>query len=57
MLGLRTCASRMLAGQWAWLLKDYIDRAFMRKYGEDLPLDGMQARQGGSGKGGGCLLP
>jgi len=47
----------MLAGQWAWLLKDYIDRAFMRKYGEDLPLDGMQARQGGSGKGGGCLLP
>ncbi|KAF5839251.1 hypothetical protein DUNSADRAFT_1285 [Dunaliella salina] len=26
-----------LQGAWLWTLKDYIDRAFMRKYGEDLP--------------------
>ena len=24
-------------GQWAWWLKDYIDRKFMAKYSEDLP--------------------
>lgn len=26
-------------GRWAWWLKDYIDRAFMNKYGRDLHMD------------------
>jgi len=27
----------MLQGAWLWILKDYIDRAFMRKYSDELP--------------------
>jgi hypothetical protein len=30
-------------GRWAWWLKDYIDRAFMNKYGRDLRMDDSSA--------------
>jgi hypothetical protein len=29
-------------GGWAWALKDWIDRAFMDKYGSGLPFERMQ---------------
>jgi selenide,water dikinase len=32
-------------GGWAWSLKDYIDRAFMDKYGSALPFDKVMAMQ------------
>jgi len=38
-----------LQGAWLWSLKDYIDRAFMRKYGEDLP-DMMKMMSGTGAK-------
>lgn len=31
-------------GAWAWQMKDYIDRAFMAKYGSDLPFGRMEVR-------------
>lgn len=29
-----------MEGDYLWLMKDYIDRSFMRKYSEDLPAMG-----------------
>jgi hypothetical protein len=26
-------------GRWAWWLKDYVDKAFMNRYGKDLHMD------------------
>jgi hypothetical protein len=31
-------------GRWAWWLKDYIDKAFMHRYGKDLHLNDDDAQ-------------
>ena len=43
-------------GGWAWWLKDRIDKAFMAKYGSDLPFGRMQVGARAPREGGGQLL-
>jgi hypothetical protein len=46
---MKSNASLLLQGSWLWWWKDSIDRAFMRKYGDDLPP--MSASMKGAGGG------
>ena len=59
---MKTCSTHLLIplhvqGSWLWTVKDWIDRGWMHKYGDDLPFMSDDPAEAGAQRRGGMKPP